>query len=84
MLGRAGDANFHRAAARWCANYVQRTGCDALELELLRASLAAAAGTLAAGPAATQTLRGLLTLHELTRCLEALDCHEELGRRRAG
>ena len=59
-----------------------RTSCDTLEGELLCASLAAAAGTRAAGPAAMQTLFGLLTLYDLTRCLDALDRHEDLARRR--
>lgn len=75
LLGRAGDANFQRACARWTSNYAQRTGCDAIESELMRASLTAAAGTRASGPAAMSTLRGLLELHNLGACLRVLAQH---------
>jgi len=52
-LGRADDANFQRACARWVSHF-QQTKCDALEAELLRASLAAVADMRPTGPAETQ------------------------------
>ena len=79
LLGATGDANFQRASARWVAHYAQQTHCDALEADLLRASLAAVAGTRAARPAAGQTLRELLELHRLAGCLRALDRHAVRG-----
>lgn len=72
LLGRAHDANFQKGCARWVARYMQQTRCDALEAELLRASLVALAGASDAQSAARQTLRELIELHGLSSCVEAL------------
>jgi len=75
LLGHAGDPNFHRARSRWVAHYAQQTGCDAIEAELLGASLTAVAGVRAVQPAACETLHALLELHGLNRCIEVLRHH---------